>query len=234
MTETGSVHWAVAPLDRPRIAVGDGSVFPVHRIWCVGRNYSEHAREMGGDPTREPPFFFAKPADAVVPSGAELEFPRATTDLHHEIELAVALGAGGSNLSPEQARDRIFGYAVALDMTRRDRQAEAKATARPWEIGKSFDRSCPIGTIAAASEIGHPVSGAIQLQVNGDRRQSGDLADMIWSPAECVAALSAIVDLYPGDLILTGTPAGVGAVHPGDELTGSCKGVGSLSIRYSR
>ncbi|MDB5553170.1 MAG: fumarylacetoacetate hydrolase, partial [Rhizobium sp.] len=200
--------------------------------WCVGRNYSEHAREMGGDPTREPPFFFAKPADTVVASGSQLSFPRATSDLHHEVELAVAIGGGGSDLSFGDAQRLIFGYAVALDMTRRDRQAEAKATARPWEIGKAFDRSCPISAIRPVAETGHLTAGAIKLLVNGSERQSGDLADMIWSPAECVVALSQIVDIYPGDLILTGTPAGVGSVAPGDRLEAICEGVGQLSLAY--
>ncbi|MDB5578595.1 MAG: fumarylacetoacetate hydrolase [Bradyrhizobium sp.] len=189
---------------------------------------------MGGDPAREPPFFFAKPADAVVPSGATLPFPRATGDLHHEVELAVAIGASGSNLSREGAQGLIFGYAVALDMTRRDRQAEAKATARPWEIGKAFDQSCPVSTIRPAAQTGPLASGAIKLFVNGVERQSGDLADMIWSPAECVAALSTIVDLYPGDLILTGTPAGVGPVAPGDALRAVCEGLDELSVHYAR
>ena len=233
MTDTDAVRWAVAPPDRPRVAVTDGTQFPVHRIWCVGRNYSEHAREMGGDPAREPPFFFAKPADAVVPSGTCLSFPRATSDLHHEVELAIALQGGGSDLSLEDAQTLIFGHAVALDMTRRDRQSEAKAAARPWEIGKAFDQSCPIGAIRPVVETGHVSHGSIRLLVNGIERQAADLADMVWSPAECVAALSRIVEIYPGDLILTGTPAGVGKVEPGDELFASCEGVGKLSIRYS-
>ncbi|QKR99934.1 fumarylacetoacetate hydrolase family protein [Sphingomonas sp. CL5.1] len=234
MTEGAAAQWAIAPDDRPCVTVADGSTFPVHRIWCVGRNYSEHAREMGGDPTREPPFFFAKPADAVVPSGSKLRFPRATDELHHEVELVVAIGGHGSDLSPEEARRLIFGYAVGLDMTRRDRQAEAKATARPWEIGKAFDQSCPISEIRLAAETGDLAAGAITLSVNGAERQSGDLADMIWSPAECIAALSRIVDVFPGDLILTGTPAGVGPVVAGDTLRATCEGVGELSITYER
>jgi fumarylpyruvate hydrolase len=190
---------------------------------------------MGGDPTREPPFFFAKPADAVVPSGAYLDFPRATVDLHHEVELAVAIGGrGGADLSVDAARSLIFGYAVALDMTRRDRQAEAKAGARPWEVGKAFDQSCPIGAIVPVAMSGELNAGAIALRVNGEVRQSGDLADMIWSPAECIAALSKLVDLYPGDLILTGTPAGVGPVVVGDTLLATCAGVGDLSVTYNR
>lgn len=234
MTQADGARWAIAPSHRPQVDVTDGSIFPVRRIWCVGRNYSEHAREMGGDPTREPPFFFAKPADAVVASGSRLRFPRATSDLHHEVELAVAIGGGGSDLSFDQAQALIFGYAVALDMTRRDRQAEAKSTGRPWEIGKAFDQSCPISAIRPVAETGHLTTGSIMLLVNGSERQSDDLADMIWSPAECIAALSRIVDVYPGDLILTGTPAGVGPVAPGDHLEAMCEGVGTLSLAYER
>ncbi len=206
---------------------------PVRRIWCVGRNYADHAREMGGDPEREPPFFFAKPADAIVPDGAVIAFPRATGELHHEVELAVAIGCHGSDLSPEEARRAIFGYAVALDMTRRDLQDAAKATRRPWDVAKGFDRSCPIGVIRRASVIGHPMDGALELFVNGRVRQSGDLRDMIWSASECVAALSSLVDIAPGDILLTGTPAGVGRVLPGDELVARCHGVGTLAVRYA-
>ncbi|MEN2792366.1 fumarylacetoacetate hydrolase family protein [Sphingomonas oligophenolica] len=232
MTEAAH-RWAVEPAPRPSVAVSDGSAFPVRRIWCVGRNYSDHAREMGGDPDREPPFFFAKPADAVVADGSILPFPAATGDLHHEVELAVAIGQAGFDLSPEQALAAIFGYAVALDMTRRDLQAEAKKAARPWDMGKGFDRSCPIGALRPAAEIGNVIQGAIRLVVNDTPRQEGDIADMIWTPAECVAALSRLVELAPGDLILTGTPAGVGPVHRGDRLRASIDGVGSLSITYA-
>ena len=225
--------WAVPPPPRAAVAVSDGSLFPVRRIWCVGRNYADHAREMGGNPEREPPFFFAKPADAVVADGAVLPFPRATADLHHEVELALAMGAAGADLDLAAAEAAIFGYAVALDMTRRDLQAEAKKTARPWDMAKGFDLSCPIGTIRPAAEAGAIAAGAIRLDVDGALRQAGDLADMIWSPAECVAALSRLVDLAPGDLLLTGTPAGVAAVAPGARLDASIAGVGTLSIRYA-
>ena len=225
-------RWAVPPTEQPAIPVGDGRLFPVRRIWCVGRNYADHAREMGHDPDREPPFFFAKPADAIVPDGACLSFPRATAELHHEVEHALAIGRAGADWTAEQAEGAIFGYALALDMTRRDLQAEAKKAARPWDIAKGFDRSCPIGAIRPVAEIGHVSRGAIRLEINGELRQSGDLGDMIWSPAECVAALSRLVDLAPGDLLLTGTPAGVGPVHPGDTLRASCDGLGTLTIRY--
>ena len=223
MTEADP-RWAVPPPERPAIPVSDGSLFPVRRIWCVGRNYADHAREMGHDPAREPPFFFAKPADAIVPDGACLSFPRATADLHHEVELALAIGRAGADLTVEQAEAAILGYALALDMTRRDLQAEAKKAARPWDLAKGFDLSCPIGAIRPVAEIGHLRRGAIRLEVNGELRQSGDLGDMIWTPAECVAALSRLVDLAPGDLLLTGTP--------GDTLRASCEGLGTLTIRY--
>jgi fumarylpyruvate hydrolase len=188
---------------------------------------------MGGDPEREPPFFFAKPADAIVADGAILPFPRATANLHHEVELAVAVGAAGADWTAAQAEAAIFGDAVAIDLTRRDLQAEAKRMARPWEMAKAFDRSCPVGTIRPAAAIGHPRSGAIRLAVDGELRQQGDLAEMIWSPAECLAALSRLVELAPGDLVLTGTPAGVGAVRPGQTLAADCEGVGSLTLRFA-
>jgi len=212
---------------------GTDLLFPVRRIWCVGRNYAEHAREMGHDPDREPPFFFAKPADAIVPSGATIPFPMATGELHHEIELVVAIGERGVEVDPTAALDHVFGYAVGLDMTRRDRQAEAKRLARPWEIGKAFDRSAPISAIAPASRIGHPARGAIVLAVNGEVRQAGDLSGQIWSVAETIAHLSRLVELAAGDLIMTGTPAGVGSVRPGDRLEGRIEGVGELSVTYA-
>lgn len=225
--------FAIDPPIVPTVAIrgGDG-LFPVRRIWCIGRNYADHAVEMGHDPNREPPFFFAKPADAVVASGATLRFPVATSNLHHEIELVVAIGRGGSDLDPAEALDHVYGYAVGLDMTRRDLQDEAKKAARPWALAKGFDQSCPISPIAPASIIGHPQRGAIELRVNGALRQSGDLAAMIWPVAEALAYLSRFVALAPGDLVMTGTPAGVGKVEPGDVLEGSCAGVGAVSVRY--
>ncbi len=226
--------YAIDPPPVPAIPVaGTDTLFPVRRIWCVGRNFAEHAREMGHDPNREPPFFFAKPADAIVLSGATIPFPPATADLHHEIELVVAIGKAGAAIDEAAALDHVFGYAVGLDMTRRDRQAEAKKLQRPWEIGKAFDQSCPITPISPASRIGHPAKGAIWLKVNGAIRQQGDLAQQIWSVPETIAYLSRLVALAPGDLIMTGTPAGVGAVKPGDRLEGHVDGVGDLAIAYA-
>jgi fumarylpyruvate hydrolase len=226
--------YAIDPPPVPAIPVaGTDTLFPVRRIWCVGRNYAEHAREMGHDPNREPPFFFAKPADAIVLSGATIPFPPATEDLHHEIELVVAIGKAGVAIDEAAALDHVFGYAVGLDMTRRDRQAEAKKLQRPWEIGKAFDQSCPITPIVPASRIGHPAKGSIWLKVNGAIRQQGDLAQQIWSVPETIAYLSRLVALAPGDLIMTGTPAGVGAVKPGDRLEGHVDGVGDLTIAYA-
>ncbi len=211
---------------------GEDSVFPVRRIWCVGRNYADHAREMGHDPNREPPFFFSKPADAVVPGGGTLPFPSLTRDLHHEIELVAAIGKPGENVAVENALDLVWGYAVGLDMTRRDLQGEAKKLQRPWEIGKAFDRSAPISAIVPATRIGHPDKGAIWLKVNGTIRQQGDLNQQIWSVAEAIAHLSRAVALAPGDLIMTGTPAGVAAVKEGDTLEGHIDGIGDLTVRY--
>jgi fumarylpyruvate hydrolase len=210
---------------------GESAVFPVRRIWCVGRNYADHAREMGHDPNREPPFFFSKPADAVT-TLAKLPFPSQTKDLHHEIEMVVAIGTGGKNISVEKALDHVYGYAIGIDMTRRDIQAEAKKLSRPWDLSKGFDQSCPISAIAPASKIGHPSKGLIQITVNGEVRQTGDLAQMIWSVPESIAYLSQFVDLAPGDLIMTGTPAGVSSVKPGDKLRGTCEGVGTVETAY--
>lgn len=210
---------------------GETGVFPVRRIWCVGRNYADHAREMGADPTREPPFFFAKPADAVN-SGGLLPFPSQTADLHHEIELVVALGRAGRDIPVEQALGHVYGYAVGLDMTRRDIQAEAKKLSRPWDLAKGFDQSCPISAIVPAARIGHPGKGRIEVSVNGAVQQSGDLSQMIWSVPEAIAYLSLYVALAPGDLLMTGTPAGVGSVKPGDTLRGSCEGIGEIVVSY--
>jgi fumarylpyruvate hydrolase len=221
----------VIPSWEPPSVPVDGGVarFPVRRIYCVGRNYAEHAREMGGDPAREPPFFFMKPADAVVTDG-RVTYPPRTADLQHEIELVAALARGGRDIPAASALDCVFGYAVGLDMTRRDLQGELKAKGRSWEMGKAFDQSAPISAIAPAARIGHPQRGAITLAVNGRLRQRGDLADMIWPVAEIIANLSGYVTLLPGDLIFTGTPAGVAAVAPGDRLEGSIEGVGSLLV----
>jgi len=210
--------------------VGSESSFPVRRIYCVGRNYAEHAREMGFDPDREAPFFFAKPADAVVASGATIPYALATQNLHHEIELVVAIGKEGVDITQQAALDHVYGYAVGLDMTRRDLQLAARDKGRPWDVGKGFDQSAPIGAIRRAAEIGHLTSGTIQLSVNGQVKQNSDLKLLLWSVKELVAELSRLFVLQPGDLIFTGTPAGVGPVKPGDELRGSIEGVGEISL----
>ncbi|GLQ11599.1 fumarylacetoacetate hydrolase [Devosia yakushimensis] len=213
-----------APVSVP---IARGGLFAVRRIYCVGRNYAEHIREMGND-VRDPPFFFAKPADAVVVGGASIPYPPQTEDFHHEIELVVAIGKEGADIPVDQALTHVYGYAAGLDMTRRDLQAVAKKAGRPWEMAKAFDHSAPIGTIEPASEIGHPAKGAITLSVNGVVRQKGDLSEQIWSVSEAIAYLSGFVTLKPGDLIMTGTPAGVGAVARGDVLEGAIEGVGSV------
>ena len=213
---------------------GSSDTFPVGRIYCVGRNYAEHAREMGHDPDREPPFFFMKPANTLVANGATIPYPQVTKDLHHEIEMVVALGKGGANIAPERALDHVWGYGVGLDMTRRDIQGEAKKMGRPWEMGKAFDNSAPCTALVPASKIGHPSKGAIWLKVNGKTTQQGDLGDMIWNVPETIAYLSGLVTLQPGDLIYSGTPAGVGPVKPGDRLEGHVDGVGDLTISYGK
>lgn len=197
---------------------GSDKWFPVRRIYCVGRNYADHAIEMGGDPDRESPFFFSKPADALVVPGEAVAYPPATQALHHEVELVIAMGRGGAQISAEQALEHVFGYAVGVDLTRRDLQSEAKKQGRPWDMAKGFDQSAPLSEIVPVAEIGHPDSGAIQLSVNGEIRQQGDLAQMIWKPAEIISGLSQLITLRPGDLIMTGAPAGVGPVESGDLL----------------
>ena len=213
---------------------GTDAVFPVARVYCIGRNYAEHAIEMGHDPDREPPFFFMKPADAVVPSGSRLSFPRQTEDLHHEIELVVALGDGGRDIEVDDALEHVFGYAVGLDMTRRDLQSVAKKAGRPWDMAKGFDNSAPTSAIRRVADIGHPSDGAIWLRINGEMRQEGDLAQQIWKVPETISYLSTLVTLRPGDLIMTGTPAGVGRVERGDHLEGHVDGVGDLTVSYGR
>lgn len=216
---------------RASVAVaGDTRRFPVRRIFCVGSNYVAHAREMGKDPDREAPFFFSKPADAVVDSGSTIPYPSQTADLHHEIELVAALEHGGADIPPEKALHHVFGYAAGIDLTRRDLQSAARKLGGPWDLAKGFDKSAPCGAIHAARAIGHPERGRIQLTVNGVVRQEGDIADMIWSVPEIVALLSRYVRLEPGDLIFTGTPAGVGALAPGDEVNGQIAGVGSVAL----
>ena len=211
---------------------GSAERFPVRRIFCVGRNYAEHAREMGGAPDREPPFFFAKPADAIVDAAAEIAMPPRTANLHHEIELVVALGSGGRDIARDAAIEAVFGYAVGNDLTRRDLQAEAKAAGRPWDMAKGFDHSAVISPIRPAAEIGHPASARIWLSVNGALRQEGDIADMIWPVADIVAELSTYVELKAGDLIYTGTPAGVGRIAPGDRVEGGVDGVGTIANHF--
>jgi fumarylpyruvate hydrolase len=225
-------EYAIAPPEITGIAVeGTAAVFPVARVFCVGRNYAEHAIEMGHDPERELPFFFMKPADAVVPAG-RLPFPTQTQELHHEVELVVALGEGGREIPVEHALDHVFGYAVGLDMTRRDMQAQAKKAGRPWDMAKGFDHSAPTGPIRAAEEIGHPTRGAVWLRINGELRQEGDLDQQIWKVPETISYLSTLVALRAGDLIMTGTPKGIGRVEPGDHLEGHIDGVGDVTVTY--
>jgi fumarylpyruvate hydrolase len=210
---------------------GETDRFPVHRIYCVGRNYAEHAREMGGDPTREPPFFFMKPADTLLPSGTDFPYPTKSNDVHHEIELVAALKSGGPNISEADALGHVYGYGVGLDMTRRDLQGEAKKTGRPWDTGKAFDLSAPCSDLVRADKVGHPARGRIWLNVNGQVRQQGDLGDLIWSLPEMIAYLSTLFTLRAGDLIMTGTPAGVAAVKRGDVLEGGVDGIGGIKTR---
>ena len=209
---------------------GEDALFPVHRIYCVGRNYAEHTREMGHDPDKEPPFFFQKNPDNLL-LGGEFPYPMASEDVHWEIELVVALHSGGTNISVADAMDHVFGYAVALDMTRRDLQGAAKKMGRPWEVGKAFENSAPCTKLVRASTVGHPDKGAIWLDVNGERRQEGDLAQMIWKIPEQIAYLSGLFEMRAGDLILTGTPAGVNAVQRGDVLKGHVDGLPELDVR---
>jgi len=216
----------------PRVGLpvaGTDRLFPVHRIYCVGRNYAEHAVEMGHDPNREPPFFFQKNPDNLVLDG-RFPYPSMTKDVHHEIELVVALGAGGVDVTPERALDLVYGYAVGLDMTRRDLQGEAKKLGRPWEVGKAFEHSAPCGPIVPAAVCGHPSAGRVFLEVNGTLRQQGDLSQLIWKVPETIAYLSGLFALKAGDLIMTGTPAGVGAVVRGDRLVGGVEGVGRIEV----
>jgi fumarylpyruvate hydrolase len=210
---------------------GSSALFPVRRVYCVGRNYAEHAIEMGFDPDKEPPFFFQKNPDNIVPGGGDFPYPSATSDVHHEVELVVALAKGGENISIDSALSHVFGYAVGLDMTRRDLQGEAKKMGRPWEVGKAFESSAPCGEIVPTDAIGHPSAGAIWLKVNGAVRQQGDLNQMIWKVPEAISYLSGLFRLAPGDLIMTGTPAGVGAVKRGDTLEGHVDRVGDIEVK---
>jgi fumarylpyruvate hydrolase len=222
--------YVIPPPPQAAIAVTVGTQrFPVRRIWCVGRNYEEHIKEMGHD-VRDPPFFFAKPADAIVPDGATVAYPPLTKDMHHEVELVVALRSGGRNIRLDHALDCIWGYGVGIDLTRRDLQIASRDMKRPWEIGKAFDGSAPCGPLQPASRIGHPDKGRIALKVNGKVRQDGDLAQMIWKVPEVIVKLSEMVELAAGDVIMTGTPSGVAATVPGDKLECEIAGVGTLTV----
>jgi fumarylpyruvate hydrolase len=211
---------------------GHGERFPVNRIFCVGRNYAAHAREMGKDPDREPPFFFMKPANAAVDATRQgsVPYPPKTRNYHHEIELVVAIGQGGRDIAVADALKHVYGYAVGLDMTRRDLQLEARDKGRPWEFGKSFALSAPIGPLHRAQDVGHPAEAAITLTVNGQPRQASDIAKLIWPVAECIAYLSEYEVLEPGDLIMTGTPEGVNAVVAGDVMVGAIAGLGEIRV----
>ena len=226
-------NYVIDPPAVVAVPVAGGGLFPVRRVFCVGRNYAEHTREMGGDPDREEPFFFSKPADALVTGGADMPYPTKTGDLHHELELVVAIGTGGRDIAEVDALSHVYGYAVGIDMTRRDLQAAAKKAGKPWDMSKGFDHSAPIGDIVPASQIGHPAAGKIELKVNGRTRQDSDLAKMIWNVPETIAYLSGLVELKPGDLIFSGTPEGVAAVVAGDVMEGEVDGVGTVRARIA-
>jgi fumarylpyruvate hydrolase len=222
--------FAFAPTVTAVEIVGSRQKFPVRRIYCVGRNYIAHIREMKEADERDPPFFFQKPTDAIVASGATIDYPADTDDFQYEVELVVALAEGGRNISVEQALSHVFGYAVGLDMTRRDRQRDARDKQLPWEMGKAFDQSAPCSALHRVSDVGHPGTGTITLSVNGQQKQEGDLSQMIWSVREIIAKLSAQYQLFPGDLIFSGTPAGVGPVVPGDRIHAVITGLDSLDV----
>jgi fumarylpyruvate hydrolase len=227
---TDAKSYVVAPPAQPTIPVaGTGQAFPVRRIWCVGRNYEEHIKEMGHD-VRDPPFFFSKPADAIVPDGGTVPYPSLTKDMHHEVELVVALKSGGRNIPLGKALDCIYGYGVGIDLTRRDLQIASRDMKRPWEVGKAFDHSAPCGPLQPAAKIGHPSKGRIALKCNGKLRQDGDLAQMIWNVPEVIVKLSEMVELAAGDIIMTGTPSGVAATVAGDRLECEIEGVGTLAV----
>jgi fumarylpyruvate hydrolase len=227
--------FVITPPATPALAIaGSDQTFPVRRVFCVGRNYAAHAREMGSDPSREPPFFFTKPADAVVPASGSVPYPPSTKELHHEVELVVALKAGGVNVAPEQALDLVWGYGVGLDLTRRDLQAIAKKDGRPWDMAKGFDASAPCSPLLPVSAVGHPAEGGIWLEVNGQRKQEGNLNEMIWPVADVIAYLSRFVALAPGDLIYTGTPSGVDALNPGDRVRGGVDGVATFELEIGQ
>ncbi|MGA9279816.1 MAG: fumarylacetoacetate hydrolase family protein [Pseudolabrys sp.] len=223
-------RYVIPPPPQATIAVAEtDKVFPVRRIWCVGRNYIEHIREMGQD-ERAPPFFFAKPADAIVPDGGTVPYPSLTKDMHHEVELVVALKSRGRKIPVDKANDCIFGYAVGIDLTRRDLQIASRDVKRPWEVGKAFDASAPCGPLMPTTKIGHPTKGKIILKVNGQVRQDGDLNQMIWNVPETISKLSEMVALEAGDIIMTGTPSGVAATVAGDKIECEVEGIGKLSV----
>ena len=229
--QTSGPRYAVEPAPQAALPVdGSNLLFPVHRIYCVGRNYAAHTVEMGGDPNREPPFFFQKNPDCLVLDG-RFPYPSASSDVHHEIEMVVALAKGGTDIPASAALDCVFGYAVGIDMTRRDLQDKAKEGRRPWEVAKAFEASAPCGALRPVSAVGHPSSGAITLDVNGERKQTGDLDQMIWKVPEMIAYLSGLFTLRPGDVIYSGTPSGVGAVKRGDTMHGHIDGVGDIEVR---
>src|SRR5262245_46025265 len=224
-----STSYVFPPSETPAVEIeGSRERFAVHRIYCVGRNYEAHAREMGKDPAREPPFFFTKPADAIVPNHATIPYPSRTKTRHHEIELVLAIGKPGREIAIGAALEHIFGYAVGNDLTRRDLQFEARDKGRPWDTGKAFDRSAAITAIRPVAASGHQASGRIWLKVNGEMKQQADLAELIWSVPEVIAELSTLFELVPGDLIYTGTPAGVGAIKSGYRLEGGVDGLDTL------
>lgn len=228
------MEFVITPPDRASVAVaGTSKRFPVRRIYCVGRNYTEHVREMGND-EREPPFFFTKPSSALVEDGGEIPYPPATENLHYEAELVIAIGTAGAHISQDQALNHIWGYATGNDLTRRDVQAQAKKMARPWDMAKGFDNSAPCGTIHPVDAVGHLSSARIQLRQNGEIRQDSDIADMVWSVPEIISYLSGLVELCPGDLIFTGTPAGVGPITPGDVLTVEIDGLTAVTTKIAK
>lgn len=227
-------EYVFPPAEPASVAIaGSSARFPVRRIFCVGRNYAAHAIEMGGDPTREAPFFFTKPADAVVDSGVTIPYPALTSDVHHEIELVVAIGKPGFEIAEDETLDHVWGYGVGIDLTRRDLQGEAKKAGRPWDWAKGFDNSAPCAPLLAKSGGDHPRAGRIWLAVNGEIRQDADLSELVWNVAEIVAICSRAVELRPGDLIYTGTPAGVGPVSRGDTITGGIDGLGGIELRLA-
>jgi len=225
------MEYVFSPAPQPSLAIANSEArFPIRRVFCVGRNYAAHAREMGNDPDREPPFFFTKPADAVVDTPCRVPYPPLTQDLHHEVELVLAIGRGGANITEADAVGHLWGAGVGIDLTRRDLQADAKANRRPWDMAKAFDQSAPIAPLVPMDRVPSLSAGRIWLSVNGAPRQDADIAEMIWPTRDIIAALSRAVTLAPGDLIMTGTPEGVGPVQRGDVMTGGLEGLGTFEV----